>query len=164
MPPKNVPSKRKREKQPVNPSAFETSLQQIEKRKSRTSNLAPLSEETSGEDLNITLTRRRAQTIGEEPLHGEQEPEQLLRQKFRKQIHSEMNDRDQSMDRQPGSGRTRLVSLAALCQRNYKLHVECFLVFLSKIHLPMHTFWWSCCRVTPTILKKVAMQRKLSIL
>lgn len=112
MPPKNVPSKRKREKQPVNPSALETSIQQIEKRKSRTSNLAPLSEETSEEDLNITLTRRRAQTIGEEPLHGEQEPEQLLRQKFRKQIHSEMNDRDQSMDRQPGSGRTRPVSLS----------------------------------------------------
>lgn len=113
MPPKNVPSKRKREKQPAHPSALETSIHQIDKRKPRTSNLAPFSEETSGEDLNVTLTRRRAQAIGQEPLHGEQEPEQLLRQKFRKQLHSEMNERGQSMDRQPNSGRNRGVSVEA---------------------------------------------------
>lgn len=56
-----------------------------------------------------TLTRRRAQALGEQPAPPQDEPERYLQQKSREQARSARRNEDPDMERRPGSGgRVRL--------------------------------------------------------
>jgi hypothetical protein len=59
-----------------------------------------------------TLTRRRAQALGEEPAPPQDEPERFLQQKSREQARSAQKNEAPDMERRPGSGGR--VSYAAL--------------------------------------------------